>query len=76
MGTDFAEMSSQTALDKTYRNEDNILDQTFKGKYVLFIMMILILHNIIQIYVDVHTNTTVALKPNSMSSLFLCVVFL
>ena len=41
----YAEMSSRAAL--TGQNEDNILDQIYKNKYVrIIIMMILILYNI------------------------------
>ena len=44
MGTVFAEVSSRTALKKTYLN---ILNEIYKNKYVrIFIMMILILFNI------------------------------
>ena len=54
------------SLKKTLRDEDNILDQIYKSKYVrIIIMMILILYNIIR--TKMHTNTTVSLKPNFMS---------
>ena len=37
------------SFNKTYRDEDNILDQIYKSKYVRIItMMILILYNIIR----------------------------
>ena len=37
------------SFNKTLRDEENILDQVYKSKYVrIFIIMILILHNIIR----------------------------
>ena len=37
------------SFNKASRDEDNILDQVYKSKYVrIFIMMILILYNIIR----------------------------
>ena len=63
------------SFNKAYRDENNILDQMNIIKYVrIFIMMILIPYN--NMYKKMHTNTTVALKPNFMSSLLLCAVFL
>ena len=48
------------SFNKVSRDEDNILDQGYKSKYVrIFIMMILILNNIIRKCI-----LTVALKPN------------
>ena len=62
------------SFNKASRDDDNILDQVYKSKYVrIFIMMILILYNIIR---KMHSNTTVALKLNFMSSLLLKAVFL
>ena len=59
------------SCNKTFRNEDNILDQISKSRYVCInIMKILILN-----YKKMNTNTTVALKPNFMSSLLLSAVF-
>ena len=58
----------------TSRDEDNILDQMYKSKYVrIFIMMILIFLNI---FSKKHNKITVPLKPNFMNSLLLCAVFL
>ena len=56
---------------KTSRDEDKILDQIYKSKYIRIIIMILY-----DIITKIYTNTTVALKPNFMSSLLLCAVFL
>ena len=40
------------SFNKTYRDEDNILNQVYQSKYVLIsIMMILILYNIIRKYI-------------------------
>ena len=48
---------------KTSQDEDNILEQIHKSKYVhIIIMLILILYNIIR--KSILYNTTVALKPN------------
>ena len=53
------------SFNKTSWNEDNILDQIYKSKYVrIIIMLILILYNILR-------NTTLALKSNFMSLLLL-----
>ena len=57
------------SFNKTSWDEDNIFDQIYRSKCArIIIMMILILYNI-------YTNTT-ALKPNFMSSLVICAVFL
>ena len=45
------------SFDKTFWDEDNILDQMNKCKYVsIIIRMILILHNIIRKYIIVLTR--------------------
>ena len=73
MGTVFEQMSSWTAL--TSRDENNILDQIYKSKYVCsdfyFDGFKSLLH-----YSKRHTNTKVGQKPNFMSFLLLCTVFL
>ena len=47
MGTAFVEIWN--SFNKASRDEDNILYQVYKSKYVqIFIMMILILYNIIR----------------------------
>ena len=62
------------SFNKASRDEDNILDQTYRGKkcsdylYDDF--------NFYSHFTKMLTNKTVALKPNFMSSLLLCVVFL
>ena len=62
------------SFNKTSRDEDNILDKIYKSKYIrIILMMIFIIYNIIP---KIHTNTTVALKPEFMSSLLLFAVFL
>ena len=62
------------SLIMTSWDEGNILDQIYiKAKCVrVIIMMILFLKTLYKI----HINTTVARKPNFMSSLLLCAVFL
>ena len=61
------------SFNKTFLDEDNNLDQVYKSKYVLIIsVMILILYNIMRKCI----LTTVAQKPNFMSSLLLCAVVL
>ena len=71
MGTAFAKMSSWTDLTRHLGMETTFQTKNIKSKYVwVFIKMILI-H-----YSKMHTNTTVALKPNFMSSFLLCAVFL
>ena len=53
------------------RDENSILDQIYQREYVqIILMMILILYNILQMLM----NTTVAIKPNFMSSMLLCAV--
>ena len=55
------------SFDKESRDEDNIFDQIYENKYVwINSKMILTLYNITW---KCYTNTTVALKPNFMSSL-------
>ena len=77
MQSDGNSLSGDVVLDnfnRAYLDEFNISDQIYKGKYVWIIfMMILILYNIIQKCVLTHA---VALKPNLLSSLLLCAVFL
>ena len=73
IGTVFAEMSSWT--DITWHLMEKTIFQTImESKNVrTFIMIIWISY---QNYAKMHTNTTVAHKPNCMSSLSLCTVFL
>ena len=61
------------SFNKTSRDKDNILDQIYKSIYVRIIIMMILFSIILH---EMHTNTTVALKPNFMSSLLLCAVFL
>ena len=54
------------SFNKASRDENNILDQMHKSKYVrIFIMMILIFLNI---FSKKHNKLTVPLKPNFMNS--------
>ena len=66
-------MSSWATLNKAYRDEDNILDQIYKSKYVWnIITIVIILYSIKRkciLTINKIANTTVALKPNLMSSL-------
>ena len=60
------------SFNKAYRDEENILGQIYKSNCVrIILMMILFLYNIIR-----KCLLTVALKPNFMSPLLLCDVFL
>ena len=62
------------SFNRAFWDEYNILDQINKSKYVRIIfMMIIILYNIIQ---KLFLTQQIALKPNVMSSLLLCAVFL
>ena len=61
------------SFNKTFRDEDNILDQIYKNIHVrIFLMIILIIIH----YPKMQANTIVTLKTNFMSSLLLCAVFL
>ena len=53
------------------RDEDKILDQIYRSKYVWIIIM-----KIYNIHKKMHKNTKVALNPNFMSSFLLFAVFL
>ena len=62
------------SFNKASRDEDNIVDQIYKSKYIrIIIIMISILYNIIK---KMHTITTVAIKPNFFSFFLLCAEFL
>ena len=52
LGNSFCGDVVSVSFNKTYRDEDSILDQIFKIKYVrIIIMMILILYNIIRKFI-------------------------
>ena len=59
------------SFNKICRNEDNILKQIYKSKYVCLYYYFYDFNSYL-----IHTVTTVALKPNFMNSLFLCAVSL
>ena len=62
-GSNFGGDVVSDSLKMTFREGVNILNQIYESKYVrIIIIMILVFYNI-------HTKTTVVLKPNFMSFL-------
>ena len=75
-GNSFFEDVVSNSFNKTSVDEENILDEMYKSKYVhndIIYTIFFSLH--IKLY-ELHTYITVALKPTFMSSLSLCAVFL